>query len=147
MGSRRRARELALQALFYADMNRSDIEKVLESFCSQFTPSKRALPYFTRLVRGVSQTRTEIDSFIENFADHWKISRISCVDRNIMRIGVYELLYCSDIPSKVAINEAIDIGKKFGAEESGAFINGILDGIRIALSKGEIRIKDIDNKV
>lgn len=147
MGSRRRARELALQALFYADMNRSDIEKVLENFCRQFTPSKRALSYFTRLVRGVSKTSNEIDSFIEKFADHWKISRISCVDRNIMRIGVYELLYCSDIPSKVAINEAIDIGKKFGTEESGAFINGILDSIRIELSKGDIQIKNIEDDV
>jgi N utilization substance protein B len=147
MGSRRRARELALQALFYADMNQSDIDKVLENFCCQFTPSKRALPYFTRLVKGVSRTRNEIDAFIENFADHWKISRISCVDRNIIRIGVYELLYCPDIPSKVAINEAIDIGKKFGAEESGAFVNGILDSIRMALTHGDIRIKDIDDKV
>jgi N utilization substance protein B len=145
MGSRRRARELALQALFYADMNQNGIEKVLEHFQCQFTPSKRALPYFMKLVRGVAQTSNEIDSLIENFADHWKISRISCVDKNIMRIGVYELLYCPDIPPNVAINEAIDVGKKFGAEESGAFINGILDSIRIALNKGEIQIKDGEN--
>ena len=66
---------------------------------------------------------------------------MACVDRNIMRIAVYELLYCQDIPSKVSINEAIDVGKKFGTEESGAFINGILDSIRIALEKKEINIK------
>ncbi|MBW1644314.1 MAG: transcription antitermination factor NusB [Deltaproteobacteria bacterium] len=142
MGSRRRARELALQALFYADMNQNDIEKVLEHFRYHFTPSKRALPYFMKLARGVARARNEIDTLIENYTDHWKISRISCVDRNIMRIGVYELLYCPDVPPKVAINEAIDVGKKFGAEESGAFINGILDSIRIALNKDEIKIKD-----
>jgi N utilization substance protein B len=67
---------------------------------------------------------------------------MSCVDRNIMRVAVYELLYCHDIPSKVSINEAIDIGKKFGTQESGAFINGILDSIRIALDKEEINIRD-----
>jgi N utilization substance protein B len=145
MGSRRRARELALQALFYADMNQNDIEKVLEHFRYHFTPSKRALPYFMKLARGVEKARNEIDTLIENYAEHWKISRISCVDRNIMRIGVYELLYCPDVPPKVAINEAIDVGKKFGAEESGAFINGILDGIRIALNKDEIEIKNGEN--
>lgn len=142
MGIRRRARELALQALFYADMNQSDIENVLEHFKHHFTPSKRALPYFMTLVRGVAQSKNRLDAFIERFSDHWKISRISCVDRNILRIGVYELLYCSDIPPKVAINEAIDVGKKFGAEESGAFINGILDSIRIALDNKDIQTAD-----
>jgi N utilization substance protein B len=66
---------------------------------------------------------------------------MACVDRNIMRIAVYELLYCQDIPSKVSINEAIDVGKKFGTEESGAFINGILDSIHIALKKKKIKVK------
>ena len=66
---------------------------------------------------------------------------MSCVDRNIMRIAVYEMLYCRDIPPKVSINEAIEIGKKFGTEESGAFINGILDSIRMALREKEITAK------
>ncbi len=145
MGTRRSARELALQALYYADMNQTDIEKVIENFCRHFTPSKRALPYFNKLARGVVRASSEIDALIENFADHWKLTRISCVDRNIMRIGVYELLHCPDIPPKVVINEAIDIGKKFGAQESGAFINGILDSIRIALKSGEIRMTHRDD--
>jgi len=68
---------------------------------------------------------------IERFSRNWRLSRMSCVDRNIMRIAVYEMLFCSDIPAKVSINEAIDIGKKYGTEESGAFINGILDSVRI----------------
>jgi N utilization substance protein B len=66
---------------------------------------------------------------------------MSCVDRNIMRVAVFEMLYCHDIPPKVSINEAIDVGKKFGTEESGAFINGIIDSIRIAIEKGEIQIE------
>ena len=66
---------------------------------------------------------------------------MSCVDRNIMRVAVFEMLFCHDIPPKVSINEAIDVGKKFGTEESGAFINGIIDSIRIAIEKGEISIE------
>jgi N utilization substance protein B len=87
------------------------------------------------------QAGPEIDAIIERFSANWKLSRMSCVDRNVMRIAVYELLCCHDIPSKVSINEAIDVGKKFGTDESGAFINGILDSIRIALEKKEINIK------
>ena len=74
---------------------------------------------------------------IERYSDNWKLSRMSGVDRNILRIAVYELMYCNDIPSKVTLNEAIDIGKRFGTDESGAFINGILDGIRMALKEKE----------
>ena len=69
---------------------------------------------------------------------------MSCVDRNVMRIAVFEMLFCSDIPSKVSINEAIDIGKKFGTEDSGAFINGIVDSIRIAIENGEIQVQPLE---
>ena len=99
-----------------------------------------ARPFFLKLVNGVLQTKSELDSIIENFSDHWKIDRMACVDRNIIRIAVYELMYCRDIPSKVSINEAVDIGKRFGTEESGAFINGILDSIRLALEKNNIKV-------
>jgi N utilization substance protein B len=141
MGSRRKSRELAMQALFYMDMNQNDSNELLELFCLNFTLSKKARPFFLKLVKGVIQAKPEIDSIIETFSDNWKINRMGCVDRNIMRIAVYELLYCQDIPSKVSINEAIDVGKKFGTEESGAFINGILDSIHIALKKKKIKIK------
>ena len=142
MGNRRKSRELAMQALFYMDMIQNDSNELLERFCLNFTFSKKARPFFLKLVKGVIQAKPEIDSIIETFSDNWKINRMSCVDRNIMRIAVYELLYCQDIPSKVSINEAIDVGKKFGTEESGAFINGILDSIRLALEKEEIQVKD-----
>jgi len=139
MGNRRKSRELAMQALFYMDMNPIDSEETnLERFCTNFTLSKKARPFFLKLVNGVLQTKSELDSIIEKFSDHWKIGRMACVDRNIIRIAVYELLYCIDIPSKVSINEAVDIGKKFGTEESGSFINGILDSIRMALEESEI---------
>jgi N utilization substance protein B len=142
MGNRRKSRELAMQALFYMDMSQNDSNEMIERFCNNFAPSKKVLPFFLKIVKGAIQAKAEIDSILERFSDNWKLSRMSCVDRNIMRVAVYELLYCHDIPSKVSINEAIDIGKKFGTQESGAFINGILDSIRIALDKEEINIRD-----
>ncbi len=142
MGARRRSRELAMQVLFYIDMSRNDSKEMLELYCDNFSISKEILPFFLKLVNGVVHARSEIDSIIERFSSNWKISRMSCVDRNIMRIAVYELLFCHDIPSKVSINEAIDIGKKFGTEESGAFINGVLDSISIAIKGKDIVIKE-----
>ncbi|RZB29931.1 MAG: N utilization substance protein B [Desulfobacteraceae bacterium Eth-SRB1] len=141
MVNRRKSRELAMQALFYMDMSKSDSEETIKLFCDNFIFSKEASLFFLKLVNGVIHTRQDIDPIIERFSSNWKMSRMSCVDRNIMRIAVYELLFCSDIPSKVSMNEAIDIGKKFGTEESGAFINGILDSIHIALEKEEINIE------
>ncbi|MDY6825063.1 MAG: transcription antitermination factor NusB [Thermodesulfobacteriota bacterium] len=135
MASRRRSRVLALQFLFAEDVipgNR--VDERLEDFCARFNLSRKTYPHFFTLVQGVKQARDEVEAWIEGSSEHWKISRMSGVDRNIMRIAVYEMLYCDDVPAKVAINEAIEIGKKFGTEESGAFINGVLDRINKALS-------------
>jgi N utilization substance protein B len=142
MGSRRRSRELAMQALFYMDKCRDNSEGKFKLFCDNFSPADDVLPFFERLVKGVSSFEKEIDSIIEKYSSNWKISRMSCVDRNIMRMAVYELLWCGDIPAKVSINEAIDIGKKYGTEESGPFINGILDSIRDAIESKKIKVKD-----
>jgi N utilization substance protein B len=108
---------------------------MLEDFCGCFCPSKKSRPFLIKLVTGVLETKGRIDALVERFSQNWQISRMSCVDRNVMRIAVYEMLYCGDIPPKVSINEAIDIGKKFGTQESGAFINGIMDSIRGSLEK------------
>jgi N utilization substance protein B len=135
MGSRRRSRELAMQALFQIEMTQDHSREAVELFCEHFRVPKNAKSFFLRLVEGVTEFQHEIDSLITSFSENWKINRMSRADRNIMRIAVYELLFCDDIPPKVSINEAIDIGKKFGTEESGAFINGILDSIRISLEK------------
>lgn len=127
-----------MQALFYMDMGQNDSKEAVKLFCENFVTSKRNLPFFLELINGVIEAMPEIDSAIERFSSNWKISRMSIVDRNIMRLAVYEMLFRKDIPSKVSINEAIDIGKKFGTKESGAFINGILDSIRIALEEDKI---------
>jgi N utilization substance protein B len=140
MGTRRRARELAMQALFYMDVNRNASPQMLQRFCENFIPPQKVQSLFFYLCDRGLVGQPQIDELIERFSKNWRIKRMACVDRNVMRIAVFEMLFCHDIPPKVSINEAIDVGKKFGTEESGAFINGIIDRIRIAIEKGEIQI-------
>ena len=127
-----------MQALYYMDIRQGDPAEMLDRYCQCFPVPKNAYPFFKKLVQGVLAEKERVDSIIERHSNNWKISRMPCVDRNIMRIAVFELIFCEDIPSKVTINEAIDVGKKFGTEDSGAFINGILDSIRIAIEDGRI---------
>jgi len=124
-----------MQALFQIEMLQDDSTEAVELFCRHFRVSKSVRPFFLRLVEGVKEFQREIDALIERFSENWKIGRMSRVDRNVLRVAVYELLHCDDIPPKVSINEAIDIAKRFGTEDSGAFINGILDSVRISLEK------------
>jgi N utilization substance protein B len=140
MGTRRKARELAMQALFFMDERRDFSEETFGRFCANFAPKPDVRPFFLRLVRGVLRSQTELDALIERFSENWRLGRMSGVDRNVMRIAVYEMVCCRDIPAKVSINEAVDIGKKFGTEESGAFINGIVDSIRAAVEAGELQL-------
>ena len=135
-----------MQALFFMDVNQNISNEMVERFCDCFNPPDKARPFFLKLVRGVISALPKLDLIIERFSKNWRISRMSPVDRNIMRIAAYEIICCSDIPSKVSINEAIDIGKKFGTEESGAFINGIIDSIRIAHEKEDFQI-EIDEEI
>ena len=132
MGDRRKSRELALQALFALDLNKLDtrlqMDDVLEQHGEDFSESTRL--FFQTLVEGVLENREKIDDLLDRWAKNWKISRMPAVDRNIMRIAVFEMLNLSDIPSSVSINEAVEIGKKFGTRDSGPFINGVLDRIR-----------------
>ena len=129
-----------MQALFYMDVSRNASPQMLQRFCENFIPPQKARPFFMKLVNGVLESQPQIDELIERFSKNWRIKRMACVDRNVIRIAVFEMLFCHDIPPKVSINEAIDVGKKFGTEESGAFINGIVDRFRIAIEKGEIQI-------
>ncbi|MEW6078593.1 MAG: transcription antitermination factor NusB [Thermodesulfobacteriota bacterium] len=131
MAGRRRARIYALQFLFAGDLNAwSNFEEELETFRTRFELTPETVPHFFTLVRGVREKRQQIDTLLVEHSQNWKISRMSGVDRNIMKIAVYEMMYCEDVPFKVAINEAIEIGKQFSTEDSGAFINGVLDSIR-----------------
>lgn len=127
---RRQAREIALQILYQLDVNPVDPVEALELYWRTFSPSLELRDFVERIVKGVSQHRPRIDELIDRYAEHWRLDRMDRVDRNILRMGVFELLYCDDIPMKVAINEAVELGKKFGsADDSKGFINGILDRI------------------
>ena len=134
MGFRRISREFAMQALFFIDRSGDNSEENLAAFQQSCPPPPKTLPFFNRLVRGVMGMQQDIDAIVERFSDNWKISRMSCVDRNVLRIAVFEMCLCDDIPIKVSINEAIDVGKKYGTSESGAFINGILDSVHLAIA-------------
>lgn len=128
MGSRRKARELALQILYQMELQGVEPKSVLPVFWER-EESAEVRDFSTQIVEGTYRNRREIDQVIEKHSTHWKLSRMAVVDRNILRLGVYELLYLHEIPKSVALNEAIEIAKKFGAENSSAFINGILDTI------------------
>lgn len=129
MGTRRKSRELAMQALFCMDMLNNESSELMEQLQGMLKLAPDNERFYMTLIRGVLENRSRIDALIEQFSSNWKISRMGCVDRNILRIAAYELLFCPDIPPKVSINEAVDIGKLYGTEESGAFINGILDSL------------------
>ena len=136
MGDRREARELALQALFAFDMEKAlpdkDLDENLTAFCASNEEklTKTVKPFFLELVKGVNENHSQIDLFLDKYSKNWKISRMPVVDRNIMRIATFEFLNYSDIPRSVTINEAVEIGKKYGTRDSGSFINGVLDRIK-----------------
>ena len=129
MGSRRRARELAIQVLFHLEFNSGDPDEVLQLICEHFGPSKSFRAFSRELVLGVCERKEELDRLISRSSEHWRLERMSRVDRTILRLGAFEILAMPDIPSKVSIEEAVELGKRYGTRESGGFINGILDNI------------------
>ncbi len=137
---RTRARELALQFLYSLELRGLDALEELESFVDHHTkrsPDSKGKPevrdYALRLVQGVEDHRDELNTWIERIAANWRLERMAHVDRNVLRLAVYELLYVPEVPFKVVINEAIDIAKRFSTSQSGAFVNGILDRARVLI--------------
>jgi len=130
MGRRRKAREVALQFLYQLDVNGASDPTAFESeFWSRHPVDAEARAFADALVRGSKEHQPRIDELIARYAEHWDLDRMAVVDRNILRLAVYELMLDAAVPPKVAINEAIEIAKKFGTAESGRFINGVLDRI------------------
>ena len=128
MDVRRKAREMALQALYAMDLMGRWDEAVSEPLYEKDRwPSSAKQAH--RLLTGILEHREPIDEALGGHADHWSVSRMNLIDRNILRIAAYELLYCDDIPMKVSINEAIELGKSYGTRETARFLNGILDRI------------------
>lgn len=134
MRVRTRARELALQFLFQVDFQgdayREELDAFLDETLAEVANAAEAKVYARALVDGVIARRDELDALIRAAATNWELERMAAVDRNALRIGCYELLHGEGIPLKVAINEAIELGKRYSTDASGAFINGILDRIR-----------------
>ena len=128
VGKRRTARTLALQALYQWNLRQDERRDPWEHEHDEET-DPAIIAFAETLVGGVVQHRDAIDTVISKYAHNWAMDRLSVVDRNVLRIAVFELLYQEDIPSAVTINEAIEIAKQFGDDESGGFVNGILDGI------------------
>jgi len=130
LGKRRRSREFALQVLYQLEISKQDAVGVLTQFQDHFFKGAERDHFVERLVLGVSEHRQGIDRLIGQYSENWRLDRINIIDLSILRLAVFELLYCEDIPPKVTLNEAIDLGKRYGTDDSGGFINGILDRIQ-----------------
>ena len=141
MGRRRKSREFALQVLYQLNITKEDANRALAQFQEHFSPEGEVDEFLKRLVLGVLEHCRELDGLIEQYSENWRLDRINMIDRNILRMALFELLYCEDIPPKVTINEAIDLGKRYGSDDSGSFINGILDRIQ-----NEVVRKPVDTK-
>ena len=126
---RRKARELALRMLYQMETNGEDPELALLKYCELFPYQKAVTDYTRVLLSGIKKEKELIDGYIQAASEHWKSERIALVDRNVLRIGIFEMLFSDDVPPKVAIDEAIEMSKKYGNEESREFVNGILDRI------------------
>ena len=135
MRGRRKAREIALQVLYGLNFVDIDVQKALDLFWGNFVAPKTAKDFAAFLVQGTCEHKVELDNLIAGCSDNWSLGRMSKVDINILRLAVFEFLYCDDIPPKVTLNEAVDLGKTFGSENSGSFINGILDALNLKLNK------------
>ena len=130
MGRRRKAREDTLRILFRLEFENKQIEKTLDQYWKSKKASEEIKEYSTWLVNGVISDQAKIDNIIQQVSEHWRISRMALVDRNILRMAVFELLYEENIAPAIVINEAIEIAKKYSGEEAATFVNGILDAVR-----------------
>jgi len=138
-GKRRTAREMAVQMLYQSDLGGSALPHIFASFdlaeylggdlARQRRRVEDAFEYAQALVRGTVDHREEIDAMIRGQADNWRLERMPAVDRNILRLAIYEMLYEQETPKLVVVDEAIELAKKFGSEQSGRFVNGLLDGL------------------
>ena len=148
MSNRHLARTVAMQSLYERDFHgnrEKDIEHIIERDLEEFAPGLDDKGFAKELVNGVIAHQNEIDALITKYAPAWPLQQITIVDRNILRIGVFELKFSDNVPSKVAINEAIEIAKTFGGESSGRFVNGVLGAIfKDMIAKGEL--KEVDKQ-
>lgn len=136
MGERRRGREYALQLLYQLDMAGGDPEEAARTFWEGKKVPAESRRFAEELVRGTLEHLSEIDALLRQGLEHWRLPRIAAVDRSVLRMAVYEFLWEREIPPIVVIDEAIELAKRFGGDESGLFVNGVLDGIRKRMQSG-----------
>ena len=142
MGSRHQSRERALQILFQYDIHGKP-GVWLDEFWKQFEATDDVRTFAERLVNGVLEHKTDLDMLIGKYATNWKVSRMQIVDRNILRLGAYELLWLDEVPAKVTVNEAIELAKDFGDDEAAKFVNGILDKVLVTEEKLESKRREV----
>lgn len=136
MGTRRQSREAAVQILYQRDLNPHEpLDGSLVRFWAEQDYPDDIRGFAEKLARGALEKRDAVDEQIKRVTENWELERIAAVDRNILRLAIYEMMFCDDIPPVVSINEAVDIAKKFSTKESGKFVNGILDRIRKELPR------------
>jgi len=130
MTRRSRGREVALQVLYQVEQNAGISPEEVRRFIERRLLDDRKLCEFTdSLTAGVKEHQTELDAMISQVAENWRLDRMAAIDRNILRLGAYEMLYCPDVPAKVAINEALELAKRYSTAQSSRFVNGILDRV------------------
>jgi len=135
MATRRDAREWLVQILFQLDLNPDEPEKVMAAFWVERHPDARARRFVEERVRGVNGNRERLDGLIRTYAENWGLERMGPVERSVMRMALYEMLFCLDVPPVVSINEAVDLARYFSSREAGRFVNGILDRARKDLNR------------
>ena len=135
MGARRKGREAALQMLYGMDVTGRSAEDAIRAYWTHLGTSKDGEEFANVLVRGVESDRDAIDDKIREVSHHWRLERMTQVDRNILRMATFELMKLDDVPRRVTLNEAIELAKRFGSEGSAGFVNGVLDRIASDLAK------------
>lgn len=130
INGRRETREWIIQFLFQLDFNPEPIDIALQDFWEEKTPGKREKTYAEEIIKGVVQRKEELDEKLSQYATRWNSDRMGAVDRTVMRVALFEMLYREDVPPVVSINEAVHFAKDFSSLQSGRFVNGVLDRIR-----------------
>jgi N utilization substance protein B len=155
--NRTRGREYALQILYEIDTSAKDPEVALRDYWENFQaegenraagtrPDDATMEFTKMLVEGVMTKQAELDLLVEKCSINWRLERMPRVDRNVLRLACWELVHTIDVPKKVVINEAIELGKRYGSEESGAFINGILDRVAAEVGRGAAEPPEVPKK-
>ncbi len=138
MGQRKKARELALKCLYAYESTGQEVDEVCNSLIKTSDLNEESVLYADRLFRRVVETLKELDTNIERFSQNWRIERIAMVDKNILRLAICELVSFPDVPAKVAINEGVELAKKYSSQESSRYVNGLLDAVNKHLEKAPL---------